>query len=157
MEKFARSWYEEQNNLWVNEVGLCVCDNKNYGASPDGLINEDGGLEIKCPSLAVHVGYLLEAKIPTEYFQQVQGNLLVTSRKWWDFLSYYPGIKPCVVRAYPDDKFLSALKTELDKFCAELDEIVEKITNFGEKCYGAFLSFSQFLIVSLVLAFWGLL
>ncbi|HDY86625.1 MAG TPA: exonuclease, partial [bacterium] len=124
----ARDFYELVNDVKINQVGFCYRDDRKlYGASPDGLIGDDGLVEIKCPLLSTHVGYLLEAKLPTDYFQQVKGQLLVTGRKWVDFVSYYPGIKPLMVRVVRDEGFIASLNFELDLFCAELKQITEKI------------------------------
>jgi hypothetical protein len=125
MEAEARQYYELITGQEVQQVGFCVSGN--FGASPDGLVGEDGGLEIKCPILPTQVGYLLMNKLPSDYFQQVHGGLLVTGRKWWDFLSYYPGMKPLLLRITPDKDFQKILKSELDRFCKELDEITEKL------------------------------
>ena len=67
-------------------------------------------------------------EVPIEYFTQVQGNLLVTQREWWDFVSYYPTLKPVIVREEPNTVFQKLLKKELDLFCEELDELVKKLT-----------------------------
>lgn len=128
LEGEARNFYQIVNDVEVQQVGFCISDGDHkYGASPDALVGDDGGLEIKCPSMAVHVEYLLNGKLPTTYFQQVQGGLLVTSRKWWDFVSYYPGIKPLIVRVERDEVFIGKLKSELEKFCKDLDVVVNKI------------------------------
>lgn len=66
-------------------------------------------------------------EVPLEYFTQVQGNLLVTQREWWEFVSYYPGLKPVIVREEPNAVFQRLLKSELDAFCQELDDLVEKL------------------------------
>lgn len=128
MEPEARALYELLNDVQVDHVGMCYKDEaKLFACSPDGLIGDRGGLEIKCPSMAVHVEYLIGGKLPMDYYQQVHGSLLVTGREFWDFCSYYPGMKPLIVRVYPDEKFLSALESELICFCEELAEVVEKI------------------------------
>lgn len=127
MESEARSLYELITSVSVQQVGFCLNETPSCGASPDGLIEEEGSLEIKCPTIAVHVGYLLENILPVDYFQQTQGQLLVTGRRWVDFLSYYPGLKPFLIRVERNEKFIEALKAELIKFCAELEEISYKI------------------------------
>lgn len=127
MEEEARNLYQVINDVEVQKVGFCLADSEKYGASPDGLIGEDGLLEIKCPTLAVHVEYLLGGKMPSTYFQQVQGQLLVTGRKYCDFLSYYPAIKPFIVRVERDKAFLKALEVELEVFCQQLEETINKI------------------------------
>lgn len=128
MEGEARRLFEMVKDIDVQQVGLCLEDNRRWGCSPDGLTLEDGGLEIKCPSMAVHVSYLLGNKLPTDYFQQVQGSLFVTGREYWWFMSYYPGIKPLFVKVEPDLKFHAALQLELELFSDELSEIVGRIT-----------------------------
>lgn len=128
LEDEARKFYELVSGNKVEQCGLCFPDEKKmYGASPDGLVGKDGLVEIKCPAIHTQVGYLLDNKLPSDYIQQIQGQLLVTGRKWVDFVSYYPAIKPLIVRVERDKKFLAILEVELKAFCDSLDEIVEKI------------------------------
>jgi len=102
VEEEARDFYTFQTDVEVKQVGFCLADNRNYGCSPDGLM-EEGGLEIKCPSPGVHVGYLLADKVPTEYRLQILGSMLTTGRDWWDFLSYHPDMKALIVRTWRKD------------------------------------------------------
>lgn len=125
VEAEARQLYELISGQTVLQVGFCLAEG--YGASPDGLVATEGLLELKSPIMATHVGYLLENTLPMDYWQQLQGQLLVTGRKWVDFFSYYPGLRPLLIRVVPDDKFQRALKIELELFCSELKEIVAKI------------------------------
>lgn len=128
LESEARAYYELVNDCTVEQVGFCLADGSYaYGCSPDGLIGTNGLLEIKCPSASVHVEYLLEGGLPSVYFQQVQGQLLVTGRKYCEFVSYYPNLKPLIVTVTPDAKFQAALKEQLEAFCSELDKVVERI------------------------------
>lgn len=127
LEDEARTLYEIMTEETIEKVGFCLSNTGEYGASPDGLVGKKGAIEIKCPMLATHVGYLLENRLPTEYFRQVQGQLLVTGREWVDFMSYYPGIKPLLIRVKPDIKFQKALKRELKQFCIELKQTVKKL------------------------------
>lgn len=127
VEAEAREFYELLRGP-VRQVGFCLDDSDSYGASPDGLIGDDGCLEIKCPNLSTHVGYLIEEKLPTEYFQQVQGQLLVTGMKWSDFVSYFPGMKPLIIRVERDEGFIESLKSELIEFCSELEHIVRNLS-----------------------------
>lgn len=127
LEEEARQAYELITRSSVEQVGFIYHDERqDRGCSPDGLV-DDGGLEIKCPSIAVHVEYLLGGKLPTDYFQQVQGSMYITGREWWDFMSYYPGMKSLIVRVARDNAFCKHLGAELDIFCAELRQIVEQI------------------------------
>lgn len=128
LEAEARNLYQVIKDIEVKQFGFCLTEGKFVvGASPDGLVDDKGCIEIKCPTMAVHVGYLLENKLPIDYFQQTQGQLFVTEREWVDFVSYYPGIKPLIVRVERDEQFIKALELELEKFCVELEEIVNKI------------------------------
>ena len=126
METEARKLYELTTDEEVVQVGFCLAEG-GYGASPDSLVGKTGGLEIKCPIVSTHVGYLLEGTLPMDYFQQVQGNLFVTEREWWVFESYYPGIKPFILKVGRDEKFLKALKVELEIFVEELKQVIERI------------------------------
>ena len=128
LEGEGRAFYELLAGKKVTTTGFCVTEGKFiYGCSPDGLVGKDGLLEIKCPLGVTHVCYLLHGKLQQDYFVQTQGQLLVTGRKWVDLISYYPGMKPIVVRIKPHRQFQGKLLTELKIFCAELDKLTRKI------------------------------
>ena len=128
IEAEARNMYEFITENEVEQIGFCYhSDKKLWGCSPDGLIGDDGVLELKSPLSHTHVGYLLSGKLPTDYFQQTQGQILVTGRKYVDFFSFYPGMKPLLIKVEPNKKFIEALKRELELFCGELDEITERL------------------------------
>ena len=128
-EQEARNLYEVLNDVQIQQVGVCFPDErKRFCASPDGLVGDDGLIEIKCPLAYASVGYLLDKTLPVDYVQQVQGQLLVTGRKWVDFLSYYPGLKPMIVRVDRDEKFISLLSEALERFVEELENVVRKIS-----------------------------
>ena len=127
-EDEARKFYEIVKGKKVKQAGLCLTEGRFiYGASPDGLVGKEGLVEIKCPLMSTQVFYLLEGVLPLDYFQQLQGQLLVTGYKWVDFISYYPAMKPLIVRVNPDKKFLPILKAEIERFCLELEKLVRKI------------------------------
>lgn len=116
-EADARLAYE---TVTGNSVDLCgfIEWSKIFGGSPDGLVGEDGIIEIKCPfNTSNHVRYLLLEsqyelnELKPEYYAQIQGNLLVTGRKWCDFISYDPRcIRPelalKILRANRDENFI---------------------------------------------------
>ncbi len=128
-EDEARQLYEIINDVETKQVGFCVTEEGAiYGASPDSLVGEDGNLEIKCPNMATHVGYLIDNNLLVkEYFQQVQGQMLVTNRKYTDLMSYYPGIRPAIVRLERDPEFQVKLQVQLEMFTEELKTIINKI------------------------------
>lgn len=123
VEDEARQFYSFTQDTEVKQVGIVYKDERKLiASSPDGLPN-DGGLELKCPAPGTHVKYLLGGKLPTEYVIQVQGNLYVTGREWWDFMSYYPGLQPFIIRAYRDEELIKKMDSYLNKF---VDEMLEK-------------------------------
>lgn len=65
--------------------------------------------------------------MPLVYRQQVQGSMLVTGRKVWTFMSYYPNVKPLILKVERNEDFIDDMKFELEKFCKELNELVIKL------------------------------
>jgi predicted phage-related endonuclease len=128
LEPEARELFEFNTGIEVTQVGICRHDSGLFSCSPDGLIGDFSGLEIKCPSMAVHVEYLLGGKVPADYYQQVHGSMLVTGRKEWFFMSYYPGLKPFIFKEKIDVEFCEKLEAELMAFCADLMKTVEAIS-----------------------------
>ena len=113
----------------VRQVALCYADEqKKYHISPDGLCEDGGGLEVKCPKPQTHVKYLIENEFPKkEYNAQVQGSLMVSGLSHWWFMSYCPGIKPFIVKVLPDLEYHEKLKTALDTFCADLAQMIGRL------------------------------
>lgn len=125
-EPEARRFYEMEVGRDVREVGFLATDDERFGASPDGLVGEDGGLELKCPQGKTQVRYLLDGVLPDDYRAQVHGCLIVSGRAWWDFLSYCPGLPPFLIRTYPDEftvKLLAALEEFWDRYQGALSKL----------------------------------
>lgn len=120
-EPDARRWYDFETGETVEQVGFCLSDCGRYGASPDGLVGDDGGLELKCPEPRKHIEYLIAGTLPAEYRCQVHGALIVTGRAWWDFMSYATGIQPLIVRVVPDE-FTMQLMYAVHDFCETYDK-----------------------------------
>jgi hypothetical protein len=116
MEKEARAFYELDAGVTVREVGFILSDCGRFGGSPDGLVGEDGGLEIKAPSAATQIEYIRAGVLPDSYKAQVHGYLVLTGRQYWTFLSYYSGLPPFVLRVERDD-FTAKLEKEVKAFC----------------------------------------
>lgn len=128
LEPQARAFYEFKRDVEAQQVGLILRDDRLTGGSPDSLVGDDGGLEIKCPSMHVHVGYLLDPqKLVDEYRCPVQGYLYITGRKWWDLMSYNPSMPEVIVRVLPDPPFQKALHECLDAFLKDLEEAQQKL------------------------------
>lgn len=123
IEQEARDLFQMVRDVEVKQVGLIYPDERKlFSCSPDGIL-ETEGLEIKCPAMHTHVGYLLNGGLPGEYIPQVQGSMLITGFMTWNFLSYYPGLPPLIVKVNRDDAFCAKLLVELKAFCEELDRI----------------------------------
>ncbi len=127
-EDESRKYYELIKRMKVKQVGVIYKDDKKeFLCSPDGIVRNKWGVELKNVLPKTQVKYLLDNKLPEEYFSQIQFSLYVTGFKFWDILTYSPGLKPLLLRIYRDEKFIHALHRELSIFCKELKETVKKI------------------------------
>jgi len=131
-EAESRQYYEMLYDVQVTQVGCVYPDEqRKYLCSPDGLVcDENGpswGLEMKNVLPKTQVAYLVANKLPTDYILQIQGSLLVTGLDRWDFFSYSPGLPPLIIKCYRDEKLISKLKEELDRFCYDLAQIVKRL------------------------------
>lgn len=122
LEAEAAAYYSLQRDCELGSIGFITTDDGRYGASPDKIVGTDGFAEIKCPKPGVHVQYLLFNGPDADYYQQVQGQLLVGEREWVDVLSYHPEMPPALVRVNRDEKYIRVLAMELEKFCERLEE-----------------------------------
>jgi len=117
VETEARMFYELVYDLTVKQVGFVYLDeSKAVGCSPDGLIGDDGGLEIKCLKATNHFEMLLDGIIPTKFIPQVQGSLWVTGRQWWDLLGYHPKFKHFKIQIERDDVYIRMLESAVNEF-----------------------------------------
>ena len=134
LEPKARAMYEIETGEWVEEVGFIPHPTiAMSGASPDGLIRDDGLIEIKCPNTAAHIEFLQTQKPKQEYIYQMQWQMACTGRKWCDFVSYDDRLPENLayrsVHIPRDDDFIQSLEQEVEKFLAELEQ---KITHIQE-------------------------
>lgn len=102
------------------------------GCSPDSLIGDDAGLEIKCAIPAVQIERLQLGRLPPEHVAQVQGSLWVTGRKHWHFVSYCPRLPPLIVRVERDEAYIASLTKAVEAFNQELDNIVQSIRTYQD-------------------------
>jgi putative phage-type endonuclease len=128
-EPQARDAYSFYAGVDVVQVGFIAHPTiEMTGASPDGLVGEDGLVEIKCPNTAGHIETLLTGVIAEKYITQMTWQMACTGRKWCDFVSYDPRL-PEEMRIYMrrverDDKLVESLEKDVRQFLAELDEKV---------------------------------
>jgi len=131
-EPLARSAYENARNLLVKEVGFINHPRiEMSGASPDGLVADDGLVEIKCPNTATHIDTLLSGKVPTKYITQMQWQMLCCHRKWCDFVSFDnrlpEHLQLFVQEVEFDPEYSAMLEKEVVLFLTELDNKVAKL------------------------------
>jgi putative phage-type endonuclease len=125
-EPLARAAYEALRDVLVDEVGFVPHPSIIMaGASPDGLVGDDGLLEIKCPNTATHIETLLSQSVPGKYNTQMQFQMACTGRKWCDFVSFdnrLPNELQLFVKRVPrDNEFIKQMEDEVVKFLNELD------------------------------------
>lgn len=134
-EPLARAEYEVKTGNFVDQIAFVDHPTiVNFGCSPDGLVGDDGLIEIKCPNTATHIDYVMQDKVPTKYIPQIQCQLAVTGRKWCDFVSFDPrlpdGLQILIVRLDRDDEYIEKLEARVVKF---LDEVNSAVNGLKEK------------------------
>jgi putative phage-type endonuclease len=136
-EPEARQKYEDVTGNLVELCGLAMHDTiPHLGASPDGLVGDDGCIEIKCPSLTTFLQYKLDGCVVEQYKPQMLLQLAVCQRKWCDFVAYHPylpeSMNMFIVRFEPSAEELQGVLEAAEKFNAEVEEIISKLSGKGE-------------------------
>lgn len=140
VEREARLFYEMAKNVDVKEIGFVLRDDRRVGCSPDGFVGDDGIIEIKCPSAAVHIGYLVgDAGIG--YQAQVQGQLWLTGRKWVDTISYHGLMPSTILRVARDEEYIEKLASAVNEFLLFVDKTKRQLIDAGHFEKGTFGSF----------------
>ena len=120
-EDEARKIYELENMVEVKQIGFAILEsNPIVGGSPDGLVGDDGIIEIKCPDSNTFTGYLLGDSIVKGYMAQIQGNLWILDRSWCDFIVYDPRViredlRIHIMRVNRDDEYISKIAQAVDR------------------------------------------
>ena len=142
LEPIARQEYEERTLTPVEEVGFVESDDGLLGYSPDGLVGEDGLIEIKAPRKTKHLETIFKNEVPLEHIAQIQGGLLLTGRKWLDFVSYNEfmhtlklsdGVRLpdfnniCIIRIERDEEYIEKLQEALKKYKQYFNEELKNI------------------------------
>lgn len=127
LEEDARLFYEFRFNADVSQVGLVLTDCEKVAGSPDGLVDDDGGLELKCPGPKMHVAYMLDPDgFEIKYRHQCQGLLWLTGRNYWDLMSFHPSLPEVVRRLEPNLDYFQKLEDVLWPFVERLDAEKER-------------------------------
>lgn len=126
-ERFAVEKYSE-HHAEVTTVGFMTEDRWGFmvGYSPDGLVGDDGLIEIKSPRQKGHLSTVLDGGVPTEHLAQIQTGLLVSGRQWCDFISYNGGMHMWVRRVPADPEWQAALVAAAEAFEVTVAEMVTK-------------------------------
>ena len=128
-EPNAKHAYTAMTGLAITNCGFVLPDNTDaYGGSPDGLVEDDGLLEIKCPAPQTLIAYHATGKIPDEYRPQVQGLLLITGRAWCDFMVFHPELTPLLVRIEADQSYQAKIAECLLKLLEEIERIEASVS-----------------------------
>lgn len=131
-EQEARARYEITNGVAVSETGLIFhSDTPWIAVSPDGLVGDEGGVEIKCPETSKEHIRHIEKGLPPIYKPQVQGCLWITGRKWWDFVSYDPrmpiDLQLYVQRIFPDEEYIAEMEVAVLATDKAINERLRKL------------------------------
>lgn len=131
MEAEARDLYAFMSDCDPLQVGFIKSGRK--GASPDSLIGNDGGLEIKTRLPHLQIELLEKGDVPSEHIAQIQGGMWIAEREYWDFVSYWPKLPLFVKRVHRDETYIKTLAAAVDQFNDELDALVVRIRAYGMK------------------------
>ena len=137
-EPQARAAYEFFHDVAVVQVGLINHpDIPKSAASPDGLVSDDGMVEIKCPNTATHIDTLLSGKIPAKYDTQMQWQMACTGRAWCDFVSFDPRmpehLSMFVRRVERNEERIAELSEIVGTFLTELDAKITELNSLQTK------------------------
>ena len=133
-EPLARAAYETKMDVLVDEIGFIDHPTiVNSGASPDGLVGDNGLIEIKCPNTATHIDTLLTQTVPKKYADQIFWQMACTGRQWCDFVSYDPrlpaDLQLFIKRIPRDDQYIQHLEAEVIEFLTETAHKVAQLLN----------------------------
>ncbi|EMP3659538.1 YqaJ viral recombinase family protein [Pseudomonas aeruginosa] len=109
----------------IQQAGIIL--NHGIGYSPDGLVGDNGLIEVKTKVPEKLVSVILDDKVPAEHAAQCMGGLWVSEREWIDFLGYWPGMPLCMVRVHRDEAYIRKLSERVKTFYELLEERMEKV------------------------------
>ena len=140
-EAEARSLYEFMTDNTVMDIGFAQHETmRDSGASPDGLVDGDGQIEIKCPNTATHIRTLTTRKIDKKYRNQMTWQMACTGRKWCDFISYDPRLPAehnlCVIRFERDNEEVKEMELAVRQFLCSLNDKISQMNAIKEKTIG---------------------
>lgn len=136
-EDEARITYEKDRRVKVKQTGFVIYG-EYAGGSPDGLVGDDGMIEIKCPfNPANHVRVMLTGEVPYDHLWQIWGNMLITGRNWCDYISYDPrmddGLKMHVIRVERDEEKIQMIDNRIMEVRKKLEQLISNVKKSNAK------------------------
>lgn len=128
LEHEAKPMFTLIHDVPIQTVGFITTDDGRVGASPDGLIGTDCGIECKAPSPEKHLQWLLKGTLPAEHAAQVHGSMWVTGRSSWWFMSYSRQFPPLMILVQRDAEIQAQLTQAIGKFLKDFDNAMDKLT-----------------------------
>ena len=121
LEPEARAWVEVKLGIFVDVAGFVTTDDEKFGASADGFIDKDGGLEIKCLVDPGRIRNVILSDDISEFMDQIQGGMWITGRKWWQFALFCPALEKVGLQLYTkrverDDNYINEMELDLLEF-----------------------------------------
>ena len=121
LEPEARAWVEVKLGIFVDTAGFVTTDDEKFGASADGFIDKDGGLEIKCLVDPGRIRNVILSDDISEFMDQIQGGMWITGRKWWQFALFCPALEKVGLQLYTkrverDDNYINEMELDLLEF-----------------------------------------
>lgn len=121
LEPEARAWVEVKLGIFVDVAGFVTTDDEKFGASADGFIDKDGGLEIKCLVDPGRIRNVILSDDISEFMDQIQGGMWLTGRKWWQFALFCPALEKVGLQLYTkrvdrDDNYINEMELDLLEF-----------------------------------------
>jgi len=129
LEPVARERYGNEKFITIDQIGY-ISKGPYLGVSPDGLIDDDGGLEIKCPVGTEFVRFADKREIPKDHYSQMQWALWITGREWWDYAVFHPNYEPfdlIVERVYPDESIHRQFSLKVPVYIKEIERVLNKV------------------------------
>jgi hypothetical protein len=135
LEPHAREYYQQRTGFAVTEIGFIESDFGGFGCSPDGLISDTHGLEIKCPMPETHLAWLDDGVLPSIHELQVHACMAVTGLDRWDFLSFCPG-QPSLLLDVHRSELTERLEAGLKVLVAEKAKMKAKLASMWQAEFG---------------------
>lgn len=133
LEEECLPWLKLETDWPIERVGFILSDNEFAGCSPDGIVGDSFGLEIKCPAPHTHVKYLLNGVVPKEYLPQIYGGMWVTGLTRWKFVSYRRKMPALILEVERDEAIMRKIGEAVTKFHEEMTKAMNRLEELNQK------------------------